>query len=62
MANAEQPLPKLKPIKRHDGTWYVRAVRRDAPVERIGEFQSEAAVEDWIARRAKDYFLQRGKR
>jgi len=46
---------------RNDGTWYARATWRDAPVERIGDFQSEAAAHDWIARKAKDYFLRRGK-
>ncbi len=61
MAEYQQRVPKLKPVKRNDGTWYVRATWRDAPVEPIGDFQSEAAAHDWIARKAKDYFLQRGK-
>jgi hypothetical protein len=57
-----KPVPalKLRPVQRRDGTWYVKAIRPNFPSERIGDFRSDAVAQDWIDRKARDFFAAKG--
>jgi hypothetical protein len=50
---------RLRPGRRNDGSWFVKATWPNAPSEDVGYFESEAAAREWIATKADTYFRER---
>jgi hypothetical protein len=50
----------IRPYQRKDGTWCARATPSYGPAEDVGDFKSEAEVQDWIIHKARERFPKRG--